>query len=280
MPQADIYVYHNQSTDDTSEQARKAGAIVKQEHRKGKGNVVRRMFSDIDADVYLMVDGDGTYDSKRAHDLVNLLINHEADMVIGRRVEVSASAHRQGHKWGNWLFNTILKFVFSSHFKDILSGYRVFSKRFVKTFPAMSNGFDIETEMSVFALNLKLHTIEVDTDFFDRIEGTESKLSTFKDGFKIALRIFNLFREFRPLYLFSLIALALTVFCLILGFPLIMTYMETQTVPRMPTAMICVGLGILSVMSITLGLILDGIALLRRETLKVQLNQYSHKNLS
>ncbi|CAO5675719.1 MAG: hypothetical protein HEEMFOPI_00921 [Holosporales bacterium] len=276
MPNASIYVYDNNSSDNTIEEAKRAGAIVRQEKRQGKGNVVRRMFSDIDADIYLMVDGDGTYDVKRALYLVQILIDENADMVIGTRKEVSKSAHRQGHKLGNILFNMILKIVFKSHFKDIFSGYRVFSKRFVKTFPAMTNGFDIETEMSVFSLNLKLHMIEVETDFFDRVEGTESKLSTFKDGFKIACRIFYLFKEFRPFMLFSILSAVFLLLSTILGFPLIETYIETHTVPRIPTAIICVGGGILSILSFSIGFVLDGLSNLRREVAKIQLLQYKN----
>lgn len=231
------------------------------------------MFADIDADIYLMVDGDGTYDASRAKELVDTLVEEKADMLIGVRKEVSNSAHRQGHKFGNFLFNFILKVVFKSHFKDILSGYRVFSKRFAKTFPSMTNGFDIETEMSVFALNLKIHTLEIETNFYDRIQGTESKLSTFKDGFKILYRILHLFKEFRPFLLFSTISLLLLVVGLVLGESLIATYMKSGVVPRIPTVVICVGLGILSMLSFAIGLILDSLSNLRREMLRINFLQ-------
>ncbi|MEI6188572.1 MAG: glycosyltransferase, partial [Alphaproteobacteria bacterium] len=198
LPEADIYVYDNNSKDNTSAEATRAGAIVRFESRQGKGNVVRRMFCNIEADVYLMVDGDGTYDFTRARELVNTLLANQLDMVISTRVEKTSTAHRTGHKLGNKLFNFALKLLFQSDFKDIFSGYRAFSRRMVKSFPAISNGFDIETELSVHALNLKLPVKEVETDFFDRIAGTQSKLSTFKDGFKIGLRMLSLFKDFRP----------------------------------------------------------------------------------
>jgi glycosyltransferase involved in cell wall biosynthesis len=278
VPHATVYVYDNNSSDNTTEEAKRAGAIVRSELNQGKGFVVRRMFSDIDADYYLMVDGDGTYDATRANDLIQTAIDNQLDMVIGTRKEVSQTAHRQGHKFGNWLFNFILKLIFNSYFKDIFSGYRVFSKRFVKTFPAMSSGFDIETEMSVFALNLKLATLEIETDFFDRIEGTISKLSTFRDGFKIACRILYLFKEFRPFMLFSIISLIFLGAGILMGIPLVETYSEIHAVPRMPTAVMCVGLGILSILSFSIGLVMDSLANLRREMMRVQLVQYPQKN--
>jgi glycosyltransferase involved in cell wall biosynthesis len=278
LPSATLYVYDNNSSDNTIEEAKRAGAVVRSENNQGKGHVVRRMFADIDADVYLMVDGDGTYDASRAADLIHIFQDEKADMLIGVRKEVSTSAHRQGHKLGNKLFNFILKVVFYSHFKDIFSGYRVFSRRFVKKFPSMTNGFDIETEMSVFALSLKLHTVEVETDFFDRMEGTSSKLSTFKDGFKIAFRILYLFKEFRPLSLFSILSGLFLMAGIVLGMPLIDTYLQTGLVPRIPTAIVCVGLGILSVLSLSVGLVLDGLSNLRRETMRIQLLQCKNRS--
>ncbi len=269
LPEAEIYVYDNNSKDNTSSEALRAGAIVKFEPRQGKGHVVRRMFASIEADVYLMVDGDGTYDYSRARELVDTLLNDQLDMVIGVRVEKTETAHRVGHKFGNQLFNFALKLLFQSNFKDIFSGYRVFSRRMIKSFPAISNGFDIETELSVFALNLKLPVKEVDTDFFDRIEGTQSKLSTFKDGFKIGLRMLSLFKDFRPFLLFSLISVALTSSGLGLGIIVVQEFLATGYVSRVPSAVLCVGLIMLGFLSFACGLILDSISNQRRENLRL-----------
>lgn len=269
LPEAEIYVYDNNSKDNTSSEALRAGAIVKFEPRQGKGHVVRRMFASIEANVYLMVDGDGTYDYSRAHELVDTLLNDQLDMVIGVRVEKTETAHRVGHKFGNQLFNFALKLLFQSNFKDIFSGYRVFSRRMIKSFPAISNGFDIETELSVFALNLKLPVKEVDTDFFDRIEGTQSKLSTFKDGFKIGLRMLSLFKDFRPFLLFSLISVALTSSGLGLGIIVVQEFLATGYVSRVPSAVLCVGLIMLGFLSFACGLILDSISNQRRENLRL-----------
>jgi len=269
LPEAEIYVYDNNSKDNTSSEALRAGAIVKFEPRQGKGHVVRRMFASIEADVYLMVDGDGTYDYSRARELVDTLLSDQLDMVIGVRVEKTETAHRVGHKFGNQLFNFALKLLFQSNFKDIFSGYRVFSRRMIKSFPAISNGFDIETELSVFALNLKLPAKEVDTDFFDRIEGTQSKLSTFKDGFKIGLRMLSLFKDFRPFLLFSLISVALTSSGLGLGIIVVQEFLATGYVSRVPSAVLCVGLIMLGFLSFACGLILDSISNQRRENLRL-----------
>jgi len=269
LPEAEIYVYDNNSKDNTSSEALRAGAFVKFEPRQGKGHVVRRMFASIEADVYLMVDGDGTYDYSRARELVDTLLNDQLDMVIGVRVEKTETAHRVGHKFGNQLFNFALKLLFQSNFKDIFSGYRIFSRRMIKSFPAISNGFDIETELSVFALNLKLPTKEVDTDFFDRIAGTQSKLSTFKDGFKIGLRMLSLFKDFRPFLLFSLISMALISSGLGLGIVVIQEFLATGYVSRVPSAVLCVGLMMLGFLSFACGLILDSISNQRRENLRL-----------
>jgi len=269
LPEADIYVYDNNSRDNTTEEAKRAGAIVKFEPRQGKGHVVRQMFSNIEADVYLMVDGDGTYDHSRARELVNALLEHQLDMVIGTRVEKTETAHRTGHKLGNQLFNFALKVLFQSNFKDIFSGYRAFSRRMIKSFPAISNGFDIETELSVFALNLKLPVREIETDFFDRIAGTQSKLSTFKDGFKIGLRMLSLFKDFRPFLLFSLISTLLISLSLFLGVQVIQEFLATAYVSRVPTALLCVGLMVLGFLSFACGLILDSMSNQRRENLRL-----------
>lgn len=269
LPNAEIYVYDNNSKDNTTAEAKRAGAIVKFEPRQGKGYVVRRMFSDIHADIYLMVDGDGTYDFSRARDLVDTLVNEHLDMVIGARVEKTETAHRAGHKFGNQLFNFALKILFQSNFKDIFSGYRVFSRRLVKSFPAISSGFDIETELSVYALNLKLPVKEIETDFFDRIAGTQSKLSTFKDGFKIGLRMFNLFKDFRPFLLFSIISSILISLGLYLGILVTQEFLATGYVYKIPSAVLCVGLLVMGFLSFACGLILDSIANQRREILRL-----------
>ncbi|MCX7343306.1 MAG: glycosyltransferase [Proteobacteria bacterium] len=269
LPEADIYVYDNNSKDNTSAEATRAGAIVRFESRQGKGNVVRRMFCNIEADVYLMVDGDGTYDFTRARELVNTLLANQLDMVIGTRVEKTSTAHRTGHKLGNKLFNFALKLLFQSDFKDIFSGYRAFSRRMVKSFPAISNGFDIETELSVHALNLKLPVKEVETDFFDRIAGTQSKLSTFKDGFKIGLRMLSLFKDFRPFLLFSLISTILVSLGLYLGVIVIQEFLQTGLVARIPSALLCVGLMLMGSLSFACGMVLDCMSNQRRENLRL-----------
>ncbi|MCE2716599.1 MAG: glycosyltransferase [Pseudomonadota bacterium] len=269
LPDAEIYVYDNNSNDNTTAEAKRAGAIVKFEPRQGKGYVVRRMFSDIDADIYLMVDGDGTYDFSRARELVDTHVHEELDMVIGARVEKTETAHRTGHKFGNQLFNFALKILFQSNFKDIFSGYRVFSRRLVKSFPAISSGFDIETELSVYALNLKLPVKEIETDFFDRIAGTQSKLSTFKDGFKIGLRMFNLFKDFRPFLLFSIISSILITSGLYLGIKVTQEFLATGYVYKIPSAVLCIGLLVMGFLSFACGLILDSIANQRREILRL-----------
>ncbi len=269
IPSAEIYVYDNNSKDNTALEAARAGAVVRFESRQGKGHVVRSMFANIEADIYLMVDGDGTYDCLRAHELVDTLLKNQLDMVIGTRVEKTETAHRAGHKFGNQLFNFALKVLFQSNFKDIFSGYRAFSRRMVKSFPAISNGFDIETELSVFALNLKLPVKEIETDFFDRIAGTQSKLSTFKDGFKIGLRMLSLFKDFRPFLLFSLISVTLISSGLYLGIRVIQEFLATGYVYRIPSAVLCVGFLVLGFLSFACGLILDSISNQRRENLRL-----------
>lgn len=269
LPEADIYVYDNNSKDNTASEATRAGAIVRFESRQGKGHVVRGMFANVEADIYLMVDGDGTYDYSRARELVDTLLTNQLDMVIGVRVEKTETAHRAGHKFGNQLFNFALKVLFQSNFKDIFSGYRAFSRRMIKSFPAISNGFEIETELSVFALSLKLPVKEIETDFFDRIAGTQSKLSTFKDGFKIGLRMLSLFKDFRPFLLFSLVSIALISSGLFLGIIVIQEFLATGYVYRIPSAVLCVGFLILGFLSFACGLILDSISNQRRENLRL-----------
>ncbi len=269
LPQALIYVYDNNSTDDTCEQALSAGAIVRFEPKQGKGNVVRRMFADIEANIYLMIDGDGTYDVKAAPYMIEMLINENLDMVIGARKEETETAHRPGHKLGNQLFNWVLALLFKSKYKDIFSGYRVFSKRFVKSFPALSSGFDVETELSIYSLEMGLPVKEIETPFFDRVEGSVSKLSTFRDGFLILWRMFFLFKEIKPMVFFGLIFIFFTTLSILLGYPVITEYLRTGLVPRLPTAILSTGIMLLGFLSLTCGFILDSLSHGRKELKRI-----------
>lgn len=265
LPTATIYVYDNNSSDRTAAVADAAGAIVRRERMQGKGHVVRRMFADVDADIYVMADGDETYDAGAAPELVQKLIDEQLDMVVGaRRTEVDA-AYRSGHKLGNKVLTGILAKLFGRSFNDILSGYRVFSRRFVKSFPVLSQGFEIETEISVHALELKMPVAEVVTDYGARPEGSTSKLSTYRDGWRILNTMMTLFRMERPVLFFGVIAGLLTAISIILAVPLAITYAETGLVPRMPTAILCTGLVILATLSFFAGLILDTVVRGRRE---------------
>lgn len=266
LPRVPIYVYDNNSTDRTSEIAAAAGAIVKFEPQKGKGNVVRRMFADIDADIYLMMDGDMTYDVSRANELIAKLQNETLDMVVGRRITDDPNAYRAGHRWGNNALTGTLKIIFGQRFKDILSGYRVFSRRFVKSFPTLSKGFEIETEMSIHALELGLPVAEVDTDYFARPEGSFSKLNTYRDGIRILWTIMNLFRTEKPLIFFSIVSLILSVFSLAVFFPIWEEFKLTGSVERVPSTILCVGLMISAVFSLFTGFILDSTSRLIKET--------------
>lgn len=266
LPSADIYVYDNRSTDRTSEVAREAGAIVRFEPRKGKGNVVRRMFADVDADIYLMVDGDATYHAESAPAMIEQLIKENLDMVVGIRQSQEVEAYRAGHEFGNRLFNRILETLFDSHFEDIFSGYRAFSRRFVKSFPAASRGFDVETELSVHALELAMPAAEIRTPYGARPEGSASKLHTYRHGSLILWRIMILYKEVQPFTFFSIISVILALISVILAYPVLVTYLETGLVPRFPTAILATGLMILAFISITCGLILDSVRRARRET--------------
>jgi glycosyltransferase involved in cell wall biosynthesis len=266
MPKADIYVYDNNSTDKTATISENAGAIVCFERRQGKGHVVRQMFRDIDADMYIMVDGDGSYDSASMPRLLSHLKDNHLDMVIGTRVPVHGQVHRAGHAFGNKLFNMFLKFLFGGGFSDIFSGFRVFSRRFVKSFPAASKGFEIETEMSIFALELNLPTDEVETPFYERAEGSHSKLHTFKDGFKILKKMLTLCRDVRPLFFFGMLSLCHVMTGILLGLPIISEFLQTSKVPRFPTAILASSIVVLGVLWFLAGVILDSIARGRKET--------------
>ena len=265
LPQATIYVYDNNSRDNTTAVARQAGAVVRTERIQGKGAVVRRMFADIDADIYVMADGDATYDSAAAPALVERLIEDQADMVVGSRIEEADAAYRRGHRFGNALLTGMLARLFGRSFTDILSGYRVFSRRFVKSFPSLSAGFEIETEISVHALELKMPCAEVETAYFARPEGSTSKLSTYADGFRILNTILTLYRIERPLLFFSLIGALFAIVAIGLGVPLAITYVETNLVPRFPTAILTTGLMIIAALCVFAGLILDTVVRGRRE---------------
>lgn len=257
LPEAQIYVYDNNSKDRTIEVARAAGAIVRSETLQGKGNVVRRMFADVEADIYVLVDGDATYDAASAPTMIKKLLDGQLDMVNGARVTEIEKAYRPGHRFGNAMLTGIVAWIFGNRFTDMLSGYRVFSRRYVKSFPALSVGFETETELTVHALELRMPTDEVATPYKDRPVGSLSKLNTFRDGFRILWMILVLVKEERPMKFFSLIALALGVIALALMTPILIEYFETGLVPRFPTAFLSMGLLILSSLSFACGLILD-----------------------
>jgi glycosyltransferase involved in cell wall biosynthesis len=265
LPGATIYVYDNNSADRTVAVAEAAGAVVRRERVQGKGAVVRRMFADIDADVYVMADGDATYDAASAPALVARLLDEQLDMVVGARVHTASEAYRRGHRFGNRLLTGMLARLFGRSFTDILSGYRVFSRRFVKSYPALSTGFEIETDISVHALELRMPVAEVETPYHARPEGSESKLSTYRDGWRILSTILTLYRIERPLLYFGIVGAVLAGIAVGLAIPLAMTYVETGLVPRFPTAIAATGLVILAALSFTAGLILDTVVRGRRE---------------
>ena len=265
LPHAAIYVYDNNSRDRTRELAAQAGAIVRTERQQGKGHVVRRMFADVEADIYVMADGDLTYDPKAAPAMADLLLAEQLDMVVGTRRHDAKDAYRGGHVLGNRIFTGLLAGLFGRSFTDIFSGYRLFSRRFVKSFPVLSSGFEIETEISVHALELRMPVGEVETAYGARPEGSQSKLSTARDGWRIFKTIVTLYRIERPVLFFGLIGVALIVLALLLAFPLVLTYLDTGLVPRVPTAILVTGLGIIAVLCFFAGLILDTVTRGRRE---------------
>ena len=265
LPDAEIYVYDNNSSDRTREVAAAAGAIVRFERMQGKGHVVRRMFADVEADIYVMADGDATYDASAAPDLVRKLVEEQLDMVVGARQSEVEEAYRRGHRWGNRLFTGLLASLFGRTFSDIFSGYRVFSRRFAKSFPALSRGFETETEISVHALELAMPVGEVVTDYGARPEGSHSKLSTWRDGWRIMRTIIHLFRIERPVLFYGSFSLFLAALAIVLSIPLAVTYLETGLVPRFPTAILATGLMILAALSFFAGLILDTVVRGRRE---------------
>lgn len=265
LPAAIVYVYDNNSTDRTREVAAKAGAIVRTERQQGKGHVVRRMFADVDADVYLMADGDLTYDPAAAPEMVRLLLDDQLDMVVGTRRHEAKEAYRGGHVLGNKIFTGLLSGLFGRSFTDIFSGYRVFSRRFVKSFPVLSSGFEIETEISVHALELRMPVGEAETRYLARPEGSASKLSTFSDGWRILKTILTLYRIERPTLFYGTIGLVLLIAAILLSIPLVITYLNTGLVPRFPTAILVTGMTIVAVLCFFAGLILDTVTRGRRE---------------
>ena len=265
LPCATVYVYDNNSTDGTVEAAQRAGAVVRRETHQGKGHVVRRMFNDIEADIYLLVDGDATYDAPSAPKLVAKLRDDRLDMVVGSRIDRETAAYRPGHRTGNLMLTGFITHIFGRAFTDILSGYRVFSRRFVKSFPILSGGFEIETELTVHALELELPVGELPTPYYSRPAGSASKLSTWHDGFRILWTVLKLYRAERPLALFGSLGLALAIMAIGLVIPVFITYLEEGLVPRLPTAVLSTGLMVVAVLSIACGLILDTVTRGRRE---------------
>jgi glycosyltransferase involved in cell wall biosynthesis len=265
LPSARILVYDNNSSDRTAAVAREAGAEVRSERRQGKGHVVRRMFADVDADIYVLVDGDATYDAPSAPRMIDVLVSEHLDMVVGLRVDHSEAAYRRGHRTGNRMLTSFLSQVFGQAFKDILSGYRVFSRRFVKSFPVLSDGFEIETELSVHALELALPVAEVETPYYPRPEGSFSKLNTWRDGLRILGTILKLYRSEKPLRFFTAIGIFLALVSIGIAIPIVVTYLETGLVPRLPTAVLSMGLMIVALLSASSGLVLDTVTRGRRE---------------
>lgn len=269
LPGARIHVYDNNSTDDTVAVAQAAGALVGRETAQGKGHVVRRMFADVEADVYVMVDGDATYDAASAPRMVDLLLGNQLDMVVGCRAETGRGAYRAGHRVGNVLLTSSVRFLFGRQFTDMLSGYRVFSRRFVKSFPVLSTGFEIETELTVHALELAMPVAELDTPYGARLQGSTSKLRTYTDGAKILGLILSLYRNEKPLPFFSILSSLLVALALALAVPLFRTYLATGLVPRFPTAILCTGLMVIAALGYTCGFILDTVTRGRKEVKKL-----------
>jgi len=257
LPDADIYVYDNNSRDQTRARAREAGAVVRSEKRQGKGNVVRRMFADVEADIYVLVDGDDTYDAGAAKDMVARVLETGADLLTARRIPTDAAAYRMGHVLGNRLLTGLTAALFQVRLTDMLSGYRIFSRRFVKSFPFTAEGFGIETELTVHAVRLMMPMAEMDTRYKERPVGSVSKLNTWVDGFRILRTIAHLVREERPLVFFTVAFLILAAFSLFVGAPVVSEYLDTGQVPRLPTAVLATGLMLLAFLALTCGLILD-----------------------
>lgn len=265
LPMAEVYVYDNNSSDDTVAIASAAGAHVRSERHQGKGHVVRRMFADIDADIYVLVDGDATYDAASASTMIAKLVDERLDMVVAHRIDQEEKAYRPGHRLGNMLLTRFLADTFGRGFEDILSGYRIFSRRFVKTMPVLSDGFEIETELSVHALELSMPVAEMPTPYFARPAGSHSKLNTWRDGARIFGTILKLYRSEKPLRFFTTIAITLAAMSVILSIPILLTYVEDGLVPRLPTAVLSTGIMLVAVIALFSGLVLDTVSRGRRE---------------
>ncbi|MBQ8985537.1 glycosyltransferase [Candidatus Saccharibacteria bacterium] len=275
LPAADIYVYDNNSTDGTGEAAKKAGAIVRIEHRQGKGNVVRSMFRDINADCYLMVDGDGTYPADSAKEMCRLVLDDGVDMVIGDRLSSTyfKENKRRFHGFGNKLVRFLINLIFRSHIKDIMTGYRALSRDLVKACPVLSKGFEIETEMTIYALDKNFYIKEIPVNYKDREEGSESKLNTISDGMKVIITIARLFEEYKPMLFFGIISLVLLLVALILGVPVLAEYFSTGMVPRFPTLIVAGFLAVVSTLMLVCGIILQVVVKKQRETFEILLTQ-------
>ena len=265
LPAATIYVYDNNSTDRTIDLAQAAGAVVRTERHQGKGYVVRRMFADVDADIYVLADGDGTYDAPSAPGMIGKLVEEKLDMVVGARVHRDEGAYRRGHQTGNWMLTAFVTNIFGQSFSDMLSGYRVFSRRFVKSFPVLSGGFEIETELTIHALELELPVAEVNTPYYARPQGSASKLNTWRDGFNILSAIFQIYRSERPLPFFSAIGLSLAIVAVALAIPIVITFIQEGIVPRFPTAILATGLMLAALLSFASAIVLDTVSRGRRE---------------
>ncbi|WP_448102439.1 glycosyltransferase family 2 protein [Luteibacter jiangsuensis] len=266
LPHARIHVFDNASTDRTVDVAREAGAVVRSVGLRGKGNVVRRMFADVDADIYVLVDGDATYDASSAPAMIERLLRDGADMVVGvRKDDNLAGAYRNGHRLGNRMLTGCVSTIFGGTFTDMLSGYRVFTRRYVKSFPALSTGFETETELTVHALELRMPWSEMDTSYSTRPEGSESKLSTYKDGLRILRTILRLFIAERPLHFFGMVGALSFVIGVVIAVPLLTTYLSTHEVPRLPTALLSTGLALVAAISLVCGLIMNAVTRGRRE---------------
>ena len=277
LPEADIYVYDNNSKDKTGEIAKEHGAIVIKEIRQGKGNVVRSMFRDIDADIYIMVDGDDTYPAEAVRDLMEPIINNEADMVIGDRLSngtYEKENKRAFHNLGNNLVQGLIGLLFKNEIKDIMTGYRAFNRFFVKTMPVMSEGFQIETEMSIHALDKKFRLKEIPIEYRDRPDGSESKLNTFRDGYRVIKTLLGLFKDYKPLLFFGIITIVSLALGLIVGIPVIVEFVLTRFITKVPSAILAVGFIIVSMISLSCGLILDTISATSKRNYELYLNNY------
>ena len=277
LPDSDIYVYDNNSKDKTAEIAKKNGAIVKHEYRQGKGNVVRSMFRDIEADIYVMVDGDDTYPAEEVHKLIEPVVNGEADMAIGDRLTngtYQKENKRHFHEFGNNLVKKSINIAFKTKLKDIMTGYRVFNKFFVKNMPVLSPGFEIETEMSLHALDKRFIIKEIPIIYRDRPEGSSSKLNTVSDGIRVVKTIIKMFKDFKPLAFFGLIALILVIIGLIIGVPVIVEFAKIRYITKVPSAVLATGIMIFAIITLQCGVVLDTVVKQNREKYEIDLLRY------